>query len=120
MATQASKPCTAPGCCALAQAGKSRCVKHMAKAQEQERERSAGKRMYLDTRYRKARAVFMAENPMCVVCGALATDLDHIVPHKGDMALFWDTSNWQAMCVRCHSTKTATEDGGFGHAQRWR
>ena len=24
--------------------------------------------------------------------------VDHIVPHKGDTALFWDRANWQAAC----------------------
>jgi 5-methylcytosine-specific restriction protein A len=43
-----------------------------------------------------------------------ANEVDHIKPHKGDMALFWDSSNWQSLCKPCHSAKTATEDGGFG------
>jgi 5-methylcytosine-specific restriction enzyme A len=40
--------------------------------------------------------------------------VDHIVPHRGDPALFWDESNWQAMAKVCHDRKTATSDGGFG------
>jgi 5-methylcytosine-specific restriction protein A len=44
-----------------------------------------------------------------------ATVVDHIVPHKGDKVKFWDSSNWQSLCKRCHDAKTATEDGGFGH-----
>ncbi len=44
----------------------------------------------------------------------LATEVDHIIPHKGDMSLFWDPSNWQSLCHACHSRKTAREDGGFG------
>lgn len=44
-----------------------------------------------------------------------ATIVDHIVPHKGDMVLFWDHDNWQALCKPCHDYKTATQDGGFGH-----
>jgi 5-methylcytosine-specific restriction protein A len=30
-------------------------------------------------------------------------------------ALFWDWDNLQGMCRQCHSRKTATHDGGFGH-----
>jgi positive regulator of sigma E activity len=26
---------------------------------------------------------------------------------KGDLALFWNESNWQALCRRCHNRKTA-------------
>jgi 5-methylcytosine-specific restriction protein A len=44
----------------------------------------------------------------------LATQTDHIVPHRGNMKLFWDPKNWQSLCEGCHSYKTATEDGGFG------
>jgi 5-methylcytosine-specific restriction enzyme A len=40
--------------------------------------------------------------------------VDHIVPHKGDMVLFWDPDNHQTLCETCHNRKTVTEDGGFG------
>jgi 5-methylcytosine-specific restriction protein A len=30
------------------------------------------------------------------------------------MALFWNRENWQALCWRCHSRKTAKEDGRWG------
>lgn len=45
-----------------------------------------------------------------------ATIVDHKVPHKGDKALFWDSTNWQSLCKPCHDRKTAREDGGFGRA----
>lgn len=44
-----------------------------------------------------------------------ADELDHIIPHDGDYDRFWDRGNWQGGCKTCHSTKTAREDGGFGH-----
>jgi 5-methylcytosine-specific restriction protein A len=40
---------------------------------------------------------------------------DHIVPHKGSPALFWDLSNWQPLCQGCNSYKAAREEGGFGN-----
>ena len=46
---------------------------------------------------------------------AVAKVTDHIIPHKRDMKLFWDRNNWQPLCKPCHDTKTAREDGGFGH-----
>lgn len=63
--------------------------------------------------------MFLAQHLWCVECergGRLtpATVVDHVIPHKGDRRLFWDMSNWQALCVRCHNSKTAREDGGFG------
>lgn len=32
-----------------------------------------------------------------------ATVVDHITPHRGDKALFWDSANWQSLCAECHS-----------------
>ena len=57
--------------------------------------------------WRKARATFLRRNPLCVECGQPALIVDHIVPHRGDSTLFWDTANWAAMCVQCHNKKTA-------------
>jgi 5-methylcytosine-specific restriction protein A len=39
-----------------------------------------------------------------------ATLVDHVVPHRGDDALFWDEANWQSMCDPCHSRKTQYEE----------
>lgn len=80
---------------------------------------SATKRGY-DRRWRKARMMHLVRNPLCVMCLARgettqATVVDHIVPHKGDPVKFWDSDNWQSLCVTDHNSKTATEDGGFGN-----
>lgn len=43
----------------------------------------------------------------------VATVVDHIVPHKGDKRLFWDSKNWQALCKPCHdSVKAQLERSG--------
>jgi 5-methylcytosine-specific restriction endonuclease McrA len=31
-----------------------------------------------------------------------ATVVDHIVPHRGNEALFWSIDNWQPLCQPCH------------------
>jgi tetratricopeptide (TPR) repeat protein len=51
------------------------------------------------------------------LAAAYAEVVDHIVPHRADRKLFWDQSNWQALCRMHHSKKTATRDGGFGNRQ---
>lgn len=71
-------------------------------------------------RWREEREVYLQMYPFCVRCKeqgipTLATDLDHKIPHRGDMALFWDKTNWQGLCKPHHSQKTAKEDGGFGN-----
>lgn len=60
-------------------------------------------------RWQKARAAFLAANPLCAMCSqpespVAATVVDHIVPHRGDDVLFWDSDNWQALCAHCHSS----------------
>lgn len=36
-----------------------------------------------------------------------AQQTDHVVPHRGDAALFWDEDgNWQALCAACGARKS--------------
>ncbi|KQP35870.1 HNH endonuclease [Pseudorhodoferax sp. Leaf274] len=70
-------------------------------------------------RWQRARGFFLQRNPLCCFCHAvgrveIATVVDHIRPHNGDMQLFWDRTNWQPLCKPCHdSTKKRMENGGF-------
>ena len=112
------RPCKKPGCRNLTRSGW--CDEH--KPVYRDDRGSANSRGYT-ARWRRERARYLAEHPWCAECqrqGRLepATEVDHIVPHKGDQALFWDRGNWQGLCKRCHSRKTAGEDGGFGNRAR--
>lgn len=65
-------------------------------------------------RWQKAREGYLAKHPLCVQCEregkvVVATDIDHIIPHRGDETLFWDRTNWQPLCHSCHSVKTQKE-----------
>jgi 5-methylcytosine-specific restriction protein A len=69
-------------------------------------------------RWRVARADFLRqpENALCRYCARSgrvteAKVVDHIVPHEGDEALFWDRTNWQPLCKTCHDTIKAQEEG---------
>ena len=60
-------------------------------------------------RWREARALHLAREPLCRFClkkGAtvVARVVDHIAPHRGDQALFWQQSNWQSLCFACHNS----------------
>lgn len=118
------RPCIHPGCRKYAVKGESYCENHL-KLVKSARERfrlSAYQRGY-DSRWAKARKAYLTAHPLCVEClksGTItpATDVDHIIPHKGDKTLFWDEKNWQALCHECHSRKTASEDGGFGNGRK--
>ena len=58
-----------------------------------------------DSAWRKARAAFLQRFPWCAHpgCSERATVVDHVVPHKGDRALFWDRTNWQPLCGHHHN-----------------
>lgn len=72
-----------------------------------DRRRGSFRERGYDARWDKARAAYLRQHPLCVMCrraGQLvaATVVDHIVPHRRDQRLFWDESNWQALCKRHH------------------
>jgi 5-methylcytosine-specific restriction protein A len=67
-----------------------------------------------DNRWLRASKLFLAEHPLCVQCeregkseGAYC--VDHIIPHRGDVGLFWDSDNWQPLCRRHHNQKSRKE-----------
>lgn len=70
---------------------------------------SARQRGY-DSRWQKARAGYLLAHPYCIMCGAPASHVDHITPHKGDDRLFWDQSNWQSLCAHHHNSTKQREE----------
>jgi len=65
-------------------------------------------------RWQLASQQFLKIHPLCKHCNdvgivTIATDVDHIKPHKGNMAVFWDQKNWQSLCKSCHGKKSASE-----------
>lgn len=66
------------------------------------------------SRWDKLRKLHLQRHPLCVHCeseGKLtpATEVDHVIPHRGDQSLFWNEGNWQSLCKSHHSAKTARE-----------
>ncbi len=59
----------------------------------------------------------LSETPLCTMCMVAeviepATVVDHVKPHRGDEALFWDRANLQPLCKYHHdSTKKRMELG---------
>lgn len=105
------RACAHPGCGAI-QPG-SYCEAHT-----RSRELGRGRwnfevrRWYRTARWAALRARVLLEQPFCVSCQAEGrpiadtTDVDHIRPHRGTPALFWDRRNLQGLCHACHSRKT--------------
>ena len=59
---------------------------------------------YQSKKWRAFRESFLKENPLC--------------KNFEDDPLFYDKNNLQALCKRCHSRKTAKEDGAFGNKKK--
>ena len=62
----------------------------------------------------------LAMHPLCVMCdkeGKIepATVCDHVVPHRGDAALFWSERNLQSLCRRHHDVDKQRSEGRGGH-----
>lgn len=105
-------PCKHPGCAALVEPETRYCEKH--KSLHPEDIRSRESRGY-NSRWRKASKAYLRVHPLCVKCAeegryVKATVVDHRIPHRGDQKLFWDESNWCALCKPCHDKKTGKED----------
>lgn len=93
---------------------------------------SADEPRVYDSRWEKARTAYLLKHPLCVMCqqqGLIAASrvVDHKIRHglkdaikSGNKAaisraqkLFWDQSNWQALCKVHHdSTKQRVERRG--------
>ena len=113
------KYCDEPGCGALVARG--RCATH---ARDVDRARGTFRARGYDARWDRRSRHFRSLYPLCgmrpgdqapvgsrcydeqrVTLGAL---VDHVVPHRGDRARFWDEiGNWQTLCRACHSRKTS-------------
>jgi 5-methylcytosine-specific restriction enzyme A len=122
--------CREAGCGGRTTARNGRCEAHQSSADRRPslpgRERWSG--WYSLAIWQKVKAAFRARYPdraiMCqhrdangVQCHRPATDIDHVVPHRGDWQLFLggvDYDNLQGLCKAHHSAKTVREDGGFG------
>jgi 5-methylcytosine-specific restriction protein A len=85
-------------------------------------------------KWQQARERYLSEHPFCAYClrdaGITATALadiglqclskglglpyasvvDHIRAHRGDMALFWDETNWQGLCRPHHDGEKKREE----------
>ncbi len=112
------RPCNKPGCNALTR--DTYCDRHK---QEPDKQRKSAQERGYTYQWHKESRDYLREHPWCVECqkrgiGEPATEVDHIIPHRGDQGLFWDKDNWQGLCKTCHSIKTAKEDGGFGNTRR--
>lgn len=116
MPQKALRPCRHTGCPNLTKYGTTYCEEHQPMYPNSmiDGKRPSSYRMGYDNKWKKRRLIFLRKNPLCESCRengryTMATVVDHIRPHKGNKELFWDESNWQALCKPCHDRKTFKE-----------
>jgi 5-methylcytosine-specific restriction protein A len=115
MPYKTKSPCSNPCCPNLSDGGPCPSCKAKRRKVTDQRRGSSTQRGY-SSRWQRYRKAFLSkpENMYCVDCGDVATVIDHKIPHKGNMKVFWDKKNHQPMCKTCHDRKTVREDGGLG------
>jgi 5-methylcytosine-specific restriction protein A len=95
------KPCAYQGCPQLTQ--ERFCSTHQSfKRRQRDSQRPNSSRRGYGYRWQQAREAFLRRHPLCVMCleenrYEPATVVDHVVPHRGDVELFWDRDNWQPL-----------------------
>lgn len=94
--------------------------------------------------WQKARAGHLRSHPFCVYClrdpayaairsmapssailrcaelglaAPMASVVDHIEPHCGNQALFWNKANWQSLCGTHHSADKQREEAAQRHGE---
>jgi len=79
-------------------------------------------KLYDSRRWRKIRDIVLNEEPLCRLClksnkETPSTVIDHCIPHKNDLKLFYDRENLQGICASCHSgIKRIEENYGYSQA----
>ena len=116
-----ARMCKAPGCMVLTTEGY--CQDHKPKSVR--KDSAAWHHFYTDPRYgwKTRRSAQLIHEPFCRECArkghrVKATEVDHIVPHRGNVDLFCKGA-LQSLCHRCHSRKTMQENSNvFGDFNR--
>ena len=122
------KICKAKNCSNLCDYSIGYCEEHLhipeqlkkARQQRNDRLRGTAHSRGYNKDWKRDRLIHLENEPLCREClkdnvYTPATEVDHIIPHRGDMKKFWDKNNCQSLCKIHHSKKTASEDGGFGN-----
>lgn len=82
------------------------------------------RRWYKTSRWQRLRwSVLVRDLFTCRRCARVEANTamlvaDHIVPHRGDEARFWDASNLQCLCKACHDSAKQAEEKAGRHGYR--
>lgn len=95
-------------------------AKRKAAQQRTDSQRPTARQRGYGKAWERTRRAFLAAHPRCIDCGKPATAADHAPLSRREL-IRQGVNNpdaWhylQPRCLRCHSSKTAKHDGGFGN-----
>jgi 5-methylcytosine-specific restriction endonuclease McrA len=76
---------------------------------------------YKTSNWQRMRLSQLSRQPLCKFCHKAgivteANTVDHVMPHRGKMDLFFDKGNLQSLCKSCHSSQKQRleKSGEFG------
>ncbi|RWR44981.1 HNH endonuclease [Sinirhodobacter ferrireducens] len=75
-----------------------------------DKDRPSASERGLGADWRKLRARHIRKHPFCVICGAPATDVDHIIPRRVAPERRLDPTNLQSLCKKHHSGAKQREE----------
>ena len=111
---KAKRPCRHYGCPRLTESPSGYCAEHeKIKAQEYDKARSAEHSRRYGSMWRKIRARFLSQHPLCEQCRlagkyTAATEVHHVIPLSAGGT--HDERNLMALCKSCHSRITLTTE----------
>lgn len=112
MPSKPMRPCLHPGCRKLCRGGY--CPEHQPPKPTRQHSVMPWHSWYALPIWRETlRPQQLLREPFCRECAAIglrvrATDVDHVVPHRGNWELFVH-GELQSLCHQCHSRKTMRE-----------
>ena len=85
------------------------------KADRRSAEARSYRHWYWTAQWRAIAKAQLRDEPLCRYCAKAgkvtpATVCDHVVPHKGDIGLFWNIENLQSLCSQHHNGSKAMEE----------
>ena len=110
------RACIVPTCPGMAIPGGSRCPDHIRSNWDRWKQKKAERvAYYKSSEWKERRRRQLREHPTCAMCGAPATDADHVenLAAGGD-----PDGELQSLCEPCHRQKTASEGGRAAKAKR--
>ena len=118
MLVKALRPCATPGCPNAIPPGSTRCddcTRQHSRQLDRRRETQA-QRGYNSRGHRRFRRAVLARDPLCVLCGDVATVADHFPTSRRDLITQGlnpnDPKRGRGLCASCHGRETAEHQPG--------